>query len=92
MPGMILSKRIILSNWKKIGFYDVKIQVFWILVSRVMELVFLVNGIKDSADLNKVDLEEIYSTVLKNLYDTLVEITNSCFDGSFSITLLDILS
>ena len=74
-----------IEQLEKIGFYDIEIQFsgFW---SQGDGACFSGNWYKDRVDLSKVDIEEIYSDSIKNLYGTLVEITNSCSDGSFCIT------
>ena len=74
-----------IEQLEKIGFYDVKIQFsgFW---SQGDGACFVGKWYKNSVDLSKVDIEEIYSDSIKNLYGTLLEITNSCFDGSFIIS------
>ena len=74
-----------IAQLEKIGFYDVKIQFsgFW---SQGDGACFIGKWYKDRADLNKIDLEEIYSPEIKNLYYSLLDLTNSYMDSCFSLT------
>ena len=74
-----------IEQLEKIGFYDIEIQFsgFW---SQGDGACFSGNWYKDRVDLSKVNPEELYSDNIKNLYSSLVDFTNSYFDGSFCIT------
>lgn len=74
-----------IEQLEKIGFYDVKIY-FSGFCSQGDGACFEGKWYKDRADLNKVDLEEIYSPEIKNLYYSLLDLTNSYIDGCFSLT------
>lgn len=69
---------------KKIGFYDLEIQ-FSGFYSQGNGACFSGKWYKNSADLDQVDIEELCSDKIKQLYYTLVDLTNSCADGSFRI-------
>jgi hypothetical protein len=69
---------------EKIGFYDLKIQ-FSGFYSQGDGASFSGKWYKNSVDLSKVDIEELYSDKIKQLYYTLLDLTNSCADGFFNI-------
>jgi len=74
-----------IEQLEKIGFYDVELQ-FSGFYSQGDGASFSGNWYKDRADLSIVNLDDLYSDNIKNLYSSLVEFTNSYFDGSFCIT------
>lgn len=73
-----------IEQLKKIGFYDLKIY-FSGFYSQGDGASFSGKWYKNSVDLDKVNLEELCSNKIKQLYYTLLDLTNSCSDGSFRI-------
>ena len=74
-----------INQLEKIGFYDVELR-FSGFYSQGDGASFSGNWYKNRVDLSKVNIEDIHSDNIKNLYSSLVDFTNLYIDGSLCIT------